>query len=150
MQDNAGTHLRSGLQRSFSKLLPTSGVLFVSIFDEEERIEESCWSIEQSIKSHDAPVPYSTMQHSEQKCVHFYSEWCIARYGAGALLDLWIWSIALTDLLYYTVIRFSHNICLSCAHHGHQSKGKRNSGWLLGLWWKYWNKPWMLIIEDVI
>ena len=32
-------------------------------------------------KSHNAPVPYPTMHHSEQKCVHFYSEWCIAGYA---------------------------------------------------------------------
>ena len=28
-------------------------------------------------KSQDAPVPYATMLHSEQKCAHFCSEWSI-------------------------------------------------------------------------
>ena len=28
-------------------------------------------------KFHNAPVPYSTVHHSEQKCAHFSSEWCI-------------------------------------------------------------------------
>ena len=37
-------------------------------------------------KSHNAPVPYPTIHHSEQKCVHFCcSEWCIVGYGTGAL-----------------------------------------------------------------
>ena len=31
-------------------------------------------SIDQPHKSHDAPVPYPTMHHSEQKCANFY--WC--------------------------------------------------------------------------
>ena len=33
------------------------------------------------------------MHHSEQKCAHFCSEWCIVGYGTGALWDLWIWCI---------------------------------------------------------
>ena len=36
-------------------------------------------------KSHNTPVPYPTMDHSEQKYAHFCSEWCIVGYGAGAL-----------------------------------------------------------------
>ena len=32
------------------------------------------------------------MRHSEQKCVHFCSEWCIVGYGTSALCDLLIWS----------------------------------------------------------
>ena len=32
-------------------------------------------------KSHNAPVLYPSMYHSEQKCVHFCSEWCIVGYG---------------------------------------------------------------------
>ena len=39
--------------------------------------------------SHNAPVPHPTMHHSEQKCAHFCSEWCIVGYGTGALWDLW-------------------------------------------------------------
>ena len=35
----------------------------------------------------------STMHHSEQKCTHFCSEWCIVEYGTGALWDLRDWSI---------------------------------------------------------
>ena len=38
-------------------------------------------------KSQYAPVPYPTMQHSEQKCTHFCSEWCIVGYGTGAFWD---------------------------------------------------------------
>ena len=33
------------------------------------------------------------MHHSEQKCAHFCSEWCIVGYGTGALWNLWIRSI---------------------------------------------------------
>ena len=39
------------------------------------------YSIDQSHKSHDALVPYPTIHHSEQKCSHFCSEWCIVVYG---------------------------------------------------------------------
>ena len=40
-------------------------------------------------KSHNAPVPYLTKRHLEQKCKHFCSERCIEGYGTGALWDLW-------------------------------------------------------------
>ena len=45
-------------------------------------------AIDQFYKSHNAPAPYPTMHHSEQKCTHFCSEWCIVGYGTGALWDL--------------------------------------------------------------
>ena len=53
-----------------------------------------CWSVsvDQAHKPCNAPVPNPTMHHSEQKCAHFCSEWCIVGYGTGALWDLWIWS----------------------------------------------------------
>ena len=38
-------------------------------------------------RSYNAPVPYLTMHHSEQKCAHFFSEWCIVRCRIGALWD---------------------------------------------------------------
>ena len=41
-------------------------------------------------KSHNAPVPYPTMHHSEQKCAHFCSEWCMVGYGTGVLWHLWL------------------------------------------------------------
>ena len=49
--------------------------------------------IDQSHKSHIASVSYPTMHHSEQKCGHFCSEWCIVGYENDALWDLWIRSI---------------------------------------------------------
>ena len=49
--------------------------------------------IDQFHKSQNAPVPYPKMFHSEQKCSHFCSEWCIVGYGSGALWDLWILSL---------------------------------------------------------
>ena len=42
-------------------------------------------TIDQFHKSHNAPVPHTRMFHSEQKCAHFCSEWCILGYGTGAL-----------------------------------------------------------------
>ena len=52
-------------------------------------------SIDLFHKSHAAPAPYPTMHHSEQKCAHFCSEWCIVEYGAGALWDFWNWPMIL-------------------------------------------------------
>ena len=45
-------------------------------------------SIDQFHKSQDAPVPYHTMLHSEQKCGHFCSE--LSTVGTCAFCDLWI------------------------------------------------------------
>ena len=42
-----------------------------------------------SHKSHNAPVPYSTMHHSEHECVYVRSQWGIVGYGTGTLRDLW-------------------------------------------------------------
>ena len=44
-------------------------------------------------KSHNSPIPYVTVYHSEQRYAHFCSEWCIVVYGTGALWDLWDWFI---------------------------------------------------------
>ena len=50
-------------------------------------------TINQFYKSHKARDPQPTMHHSEQKCEHKCSEWCIVGFGIGALWDLWDWSI---------------------------------------------------------
>ena len=55
-------------------------------------------------KSQNALVPYPTIHHSEQKCVHFCSEWCIVGYGTGALWDLRNWAIAPDKLLQLWII----------------------------------------------
>ena len=39
-------------------------------------------------KSYNAPVPYPTMNHSEQKWAYFCPEWCIVGYVIGAWWDL--------------------------------------------------------------
>ena len=44
-------------------------------------------------KFQNAPVPYRTMHHSEQKCTHFCCEWCIVGYETGTLWDIWDSSI---------------------------------------------------------
>ena len=45
-------------------------------------MEESLDSvIDQINKSQNAPVPYPTMLHSEQRCAHFCSEWHIGESG---------------------------------------------------------------------
>ena len=38
----------------------------------------------QSHKSHNAPVPYPTIHHSQQRCAHYCCEWCIVGYWTGA------------------------------------------------------------------
>ena len=38
-------------------------------------------------------VPYPTTHHSERKCAHFCSEWCIVGHVSDALWDLWEWSL---------------------------------------------------------
>ena len=43
--------------------------------------------IDQFHKSQNAPVPYTTMLHSEQKYAHFCPEWSIVGYGTGAFWD---------------------------------------------------------------
>ena len=55
----------------------------------------SCSWIDQVHKSQNAPAPYPTMLHSEQKCAHFCSEQGIMGYGTGAFWDLWMWFIAM-------------------------------------------------------
>ena len=50
-------------------------------------------SIDVTHKSPNAPVPYRTMLHPEQKYVHYSSEWSIVGYGTGAFWDLWNWFI---------------------------------------------------------
>ena len=62
-----------------------------------EVIMKSMLGNDLNYKSHNAPVPYPTMQHSEQKCAHFCSECCIVGYRTGALWDLWDWSVVQDD-----------------------------------------------------
>ena len=50
-------------------------------------------AIGQSHKSYNVPVLHHTMHHSEQKCTHFYSEWCIVGDAMSTLWDLWDWSV---------------------------------------------------------
>ena len=45
--------------------------------------------------SHNASVSFSTMHHSDQKCVLFCSDWCAVGNGSGVLWDVWIWSIVI-------------------------------------------------------
>ena len=54
-------------------------------------------TIDRFHNSQNAPVPYPTMLHSEQKCAHFCSEWSIVGYETGAFWDLLIWSIVTTS-----------------------------------------------------
>ena len=56
-------------------------------------------SIDQFRKSHNALFPHPTMFHSEQKCAHFSSEWCIVGNGTGTFWDLLIESIIFNVVL---------------------------------------------------
>ena len=49
--------------------------------------------------SQNAPVPYPTMLHSEQKCAHFCSEWNSMAYGISAFWNLWNCDIAISKAL---------------------------------------------------
>ena len=46
------------------------------------------WCIEKKHKSHNAPVPYPRMHHSEQKCAEFFSKCCVVGFVPGALWSL--------------------------------------------------------------
>ena len=52
----------------------------------QQLIPSPCSAIDPFHKSHNAPVLYPTMPHSEQKCAHICSELCTVAYGTGALL----------------------------------------------------------------
>ena len=57
-------------------------------------VEVGQWiRMDQFHKSQNTPAPYPTIIHSEQKCAHFCSEWCIVGYETGAFWDLWIRSV---------------------------------------------------------
>ena len=47
-------------------------------------------TMDQLNKSHNTPVSYPTMHHSEQKCTYLCSNWCIVGYGIGVMWGLWI------------------------------------------------------------
>ena len=47
-----------------------------------------CVPIDQFHKTHNALVPYHTIRHSGQECVHLCSGWFIVGYGTGVLWDL--------------------------------------------------------------
>ena len=81
-------HFRHCRHRKLSKCL-----LFTPTFFSVHTSLLTVFVIDQFYKSHNASVPYPTMHHSEQKCAHFCSEWCIVGYGTDALWDLWISSI---------------------------------------------------------
>ena len=68
----------------------------------------SIFAIDLIHKSQNAPVPYPSVHHSEQKCTYFCSEWSIVGHGSGAFWYLWNWSI---DLLY--VIECNNWTCLT-------------------------------------
>ena len=68
------------------------GVFVVAILMKKVRV-----TIDQSHKSHNASVPYPTMQHFVTEmctCVHIsVTKWCIVGYLSDALWDLWDVSI---------------------------------------------------------
>ena len=66
--------------------------------------------------SQNAPAPYPTMHHSEQKCAHFYSEWGIVGYGTGAFWDVWIKSIGDSPITTSLGLCCSLNYFSSCRY----------------------------------
>ena len=75
--------------------------------------------IDQSHKSHGAPVQHPTTYNSKQKCACFCSGWCIMGYGTGALWYYWDWSIITIMQRSYLKMHskktnsMSHNVCCS-------------------------------------
>ena len=82
--------LLMALSTAPSENMPTSQYLRVSV-RALAPIDTDKWP--NIHRSQNAPVPYPTMLHPEQKCAHFCSEWSIVGYGTGAFWDLWNWSI---------------------------------------------------------
>ena len=72
-----------------------------------ETAPDSDWEpvIDPIHKSQNAPVPYPTMLHLEQKCTHFCSEWNIVGYGTSALCDLFNLSVVACLLGVYLIYR---------------------------------------------
>ena len=60
--------------------------------------------IDQSHKSHTAPVPYPTMHPSEQKCTHFCSEWRIVGMRQVHIGDLILFDLGFDSIVmsYFT------------------------------------------------
>ena len=61
-------------------------------------------------ESQNAPIPYPTMLHWEQKCAHFCSEWSNVGNGTGAFWKLWNWYMQWL----LSILSFTYN--LACTY----------------------------------
>ena len=85
--------------------------------------------------SHNASVSFSTMHHSDQKCVLFCSDWCAVGNGTG-MWDEWIWSIVI--------------LVMNARRHSRSSvtyKYTQFSSALIWFWFAAWNIV-MLVSSD--
>ena len=83
-------------------------VIYATILLSKLGLQRTLWIscvIDQFHKSQNAPVPYLTMFHSEQKCAHFCSGWSILGNGTGACWHLGIRSILFSNGLVPFVLR---------------------------------------------
>ena len=100
---SAGTKLRQCLY-----VLSDNNTQCVSRETAETRMQRlGKQTIDQFHKSQNAPVPYPTVLHSEQKYAHFCSEWGIVGYGTGVFWDLWSRSIPANTLRNNNVVSTS-------------------------------------------
>ena len=101
-------------------------------------------------KSHDAPVPYLTMHHSEQKCAHFCSEWCSVGYGTDELWDLRIMSIpVLTRQHTYNEMSWLEQSSGACLNHWQLSMAWMSNH--IPQHWIYYNhlfRPWIHVLPQ--
>ena len=90
-------------------------------------------------KSHNAPIRYPKMHHTEKKCINLCSVWYIVGYGTAALWDLWI------NFTEIKQINKSHNapIRYPIMHHSEQKCAHFCSEWCIvghgaGAMWDFW------------
>ena len=79
-------------------------------------------------QSHNASVPYLTINHSKQKCAHFCSEWCILGYGTSALWDR---SVAKPYLPFFLIIQLVMVIILADCGQYHMTSAPH---WYADIW----------------
>ena len=82
--------------------------------------------LDESDKSHNAPVPYHIMHHSERKCAYFLPELYTVGYMAGVVWP--VWEHFLSDLLWR--MRQVHcGVCVTGQYHGRDCMYTICTGW---------------------
>ena len=113
------------------------------------------WTIDIIHKCYNAPDSHPSILHSEQKCVHFCSEWSIVGYRTGAFWDLWNWSIVLITIissiiqqvksLEYSWEKNNSMVTQKCVHFCSEWS---IVGYRTGAFWDLWN--WSIVLITII